>query len=166
MSAAPTIGIAPARFPADGQCVRELFAEYADSLGIDLSFQDFDTELLQLPGKYAPPLGEVLLARDGDGVASGCVALRSTPWPGTGEIKRLYVRPAARGQSLGRRLAQAVVASAEVAGYERLVLDTLASMQAARRLYAELGFRQVAPYYDNPLAGALYLALELHPGRR
>jgi ribosomal protein S18 acetylase RimI-like enzyme len=161
MQAASDIRIVSARFPADGAVVRGLFEEYADSLGIDLSFQGFETELAQLPGKYAPPLGDILLARDGAGAALGCVALRPTTMPGTGEIKRLYLHPAARGQALGRRLAEAIIERARAAGHARVVLDTLASMHAARRLYAELGFRAVPPYYDNPLPGTLYMALEL-----
>ncbi|MDO1530091.1 GNAT family N-acetyltransferase [Fulvimonas sp. R45] len=161
MSGASDISIAPARFPADGEVVRGLFAEYADSLGIDLSFQGFAAELAQLPGKYAPPPGDILLARDAAGTVLGCVALRPTAWPGTAEMKRLYLRPAARGQALGRRLAEAILARAREAGHARVVLDTLASMHAARRLYAELGFREVPPYYDNPLPGTLYMALDL-----
>lgn len=161
MSAASGISIASVRFPADGEVVRELFAEYADSLGIDLSFQDFAAELATLPGKYAPPLGDILLARDVTGAVLGCVALRPTAMPGTAEMKRLYLRPAARGQALGRRLAEAVIARAREAGHERVVLDTLATMHTARRLYVELGFRPVPPYYDNPLPGTLYMALEL-----
>ncbi|MEW9623908.1 GNAT family N-acetyltransferase [Rhodanobacter geophilus] len=161
MSTASGISIASARFPADGAVVRELFAEYADSLGIDLSFQGFAAELAQLPGKYAPPLGDILIARDAAGAVLGCVALRPTAMPATGEIKRLYLRPAARGQALGRRLAEAILLRAREAGHARVVLDTLASMDAARHLYAALGFRAVPPYYDNPLPGTLYMALEL-----
>ena len=161
MSTASGISIAPARFPADGAVVRELFAEYADSLGIDLSFQGFAAELAQLPGKYAPPLGDILIARDAAGMVLGCVALRPTALPGTAEMKRLYLRPAARGQALGRRLAEAILARAREAGHARVVLDTLATMHAARRLYVELGFQPVPPYYDNPLPGTLYMALEL-----
>jgi len=121
------------------------------------------TELAQLPGKYAPPRGVILLARDSEGAVLGCVALRPWPRPGVGEIKRLYVRPCARGQALGRQLAEAAIAWAARAGYARVLLDTLASMAAARRLYAALGFHPVAPYYDNPLPGTLYMALELDP---
>ena len=157
------IGIASARFPEDGDVVRELFAEYADSLGIDLSFQGFEAELAQLPGKYAPPLGDILIARDAMGAALGCVALRPATMPGAGEIKRLYLRPAARGQALGRRLAEAIIARAGEVGHARVVLDTLAGMDAARHLYASLGFRATRPYYDNPLPGTLYMELELPP---
>jgi len=156
-----SIDIAPARLPDDIETVRALFVEYVRSLGIDLSFQEVDAELAQLPGKYASPRGVILVARDAADVALGCVALR--PWrePGICEIKRLYVKPAARGQALGRRLAMAAIDWAARAGYRRALLDTLASMQAARRLYAELGFLPVAPYYDNPVPGTAYLALDL-----
>lgn len=164
MPAPSTIDIAPARLPDDIELVRGLFAEYIAGLGVDLSFQDVGVELAQLPGKYAPPLGVILLARDDAGAALGCVALRPRPQSGVCEIKRLYVRPAARGQALGRRLAEAAIAWAVKAGYARVLLDTLASMQAARHLYAALGFRAVAPYYDNPVPGTLYMALELTAG--
>lgn len=164
MPASSMIDIAPARLPDDLDDVRGLFAEYIDSLGIDLSFQDVGTELAQLPGKYAPPQGVILIARSDSGAALGCVALRPWPQPGVCEIKRLYVRPAARGQALGRRLAEAVIAWAAQAGYRRVLLDTLASMRAARQLYVALGFHPVAPYYDNPVPGTLYMALELGPG--
>ena len=161
MCASSLIAIAPARLPDDIEAVRELFAEYIDSLGIDLSFQDVGAELAGLPGKYAPPRGAILLARDGAGAALGCVALRPWRQPGVCEIKRLYVRPVARGQALGRRLAEAVIEWAAKAGCTRVLLDTLVSMRAARQLYVALGFRPVAPYYDNPLPGTLYMALEL-----
>jgi GNAT superfamily N-acetyltransferase len=163
MPASPTVAIAPASLPDDVDTVRQLFSEYVDSLGIDLSFQDVATELAQLPGKYAPPHGVILLARDGAGATKGCVALRPRPQPGVCEIKRLYVRPAARGQALGRQLAEAAIAWAARGGYARVLLDTLATMAAARQLYVALGFHPVAPYYDNPLPGTLYMALDLDP---
>jgi GNAT superfamily N-acetyltransferase len=161
MSAYSTIDIAPARVPDDIEIVRALLAEYIDGLGIDLTFQDAAAELAQLPGKYTPPRGVVLIARDGAGAALGCVALRPWSQAGVCEIKRLYVRPAARGQALGRRLAEAVIAWAAQAGYLRVLLDTLAPMHAARQLYVALGFRAVPPYYDNPVPGTLYMALNL-----
>ncbi|CAM5476450.1 GNAT family N-acetyltransferase [Rhodanobacter lindaniclasticus] len=158
-----SLAIEPACLPQDIEIVRGLFAEYVDSLGVDLSFQDVTAELAQLPGKYASPRGVILLARDHAGTALGCVALRPWPEPGVCEIKRLYVRPAARGQALGRRLAEAAIAWAARAGYTRMLLDTLASMRAARQLYVALGFREVAPYYDNPVPGTWYMARELGP---
>ena len=161
MAAAPRITIGPARFPDEAELVRQLFAEYIDSLGVDLSFQDVDRELAGLPGKYAAPRGTVLIARDGSGEAAGAVALRPVPLPGTCEIKRLYVRPSARQQNVGRSLAEAIVIAARTMGYTRALLDTLPSMHAAQRLYASLGFRPTEPYYDNPVPGTVYLALDL-----
>ena len=161
MPLSPPIGIAAARFPADREIVRRLFREYIDSLGVDLTFQDVALELKDLPGKYAPPRGQVLIARDGGGVAVGCVALRPAAAPDACEMKRLYVDPHARGHQLGRRLAEDIIGFAGRAGYRSMLLDTLATMQAAQRLYASLGFRAIAPYYDNPLPGAVYMALKL-----
>ena len=147
--------------PHDIEAVRSLFREYAASLGIDLSYQGFDAELAGLPGQYAPPRGRLVLARDHRGEPAGCVALRPLPELGACEIKRLYVRPQARGHSLGRRLAVAIVAAARDARYSRIRLDTLASMTAAQELYTSLGFRQTEPYYASPVAGTIYLALDL-----
>jgi GNAT superfamily N-acetyltransferase len=144
-----------ARFPEDADLVRAIFREYADSLGFDLGFQDFETELAQLPGKYAAPGGCVLLAGHG-GAVVGCVALRPSG-PGVAEMKRLYVRPGVRGLRLGRRLAEAVCEAARRAGYDRIRLDTLPSMQAARAIYAELGFVPTEPYAFNPMPGATFL---------
>lgn len=139
--------------------VRELFLEYAAWLNVDLCFQGFDEELASLPGAYARPDGRLLLAMQ-DEQAAGCIALRRFD-ADTGEVKRLWVRPAFRATGLGRGLAERVISEARAAGYKRLVLDTLGTMASAIALYRSLGFREIAPYYDNPLAGAVYMGLEL-----
>ena len=138
--------------------IRELFGEYAREIKVDLCFQDFDGELAGLPGKYAPPEGRLFLAR-ADDQAIGCVALRKIG-EGICEMKRLYVRPALRGKGLGRTLANVVIAAARQMGYERMRLDTLATMEAAIALYESLGFRRIAPYYDNPNSGATFMELK------
>jgi len=153
-----TYEIRPARFPEDLETVRMLFREYAAGIGIDLGFQGFEEELASLPGKYQPQPGRLLVAWQGQ-VAAGCVALRPLA-QGDCEMKRLYVRPSARGSALGRALAQRICAEARAAGYSRICLDTLASMSAALRLYASLGFRDIEPYVFNPLPGARFLALQ------
>ncbi len=155
--------IRDAIFPDDLSSVRGLFREYADSLDVDLCFQGFEAELGTLPGGYARPDGRLLLAVDERGAPIGCVALRPVA-PGACEMKRLYVRPIARGTGLGAALARAIVGAARDAGYARMCLDTLPSMLDARRLYDRLGFRPTDPYVHNPVPGALFLSLDLTTG--
>lgn len=139
--------------------IRSLFLQYERLLGVDLSFQDFENELADLPGKYAAPTGALLLAVDGS-ETMGCVALRGLE-PSVCEMKRLFVRPWRRGQGLGRTLAETVIREARSMGYSTIRLDTLMTLNEAVRLYTSLGFRQIRPYYDNPLHGVSYWELKL-----
>jgi len=136
---------------------RKLIEQYAASLDLDLSFQNLPHELEHLASEYAPPAGAFLLAEENDSYL-GCVGLRQFA-AGVGEIKRLYAIPAARGQHIGRRLAEAIVDLGKQLGYSRLLLDTLPSMQQAQTLYASLGFKPTAPYRFNPVPGTVYLEL-------
>ena len=143
--------------------VRHIFTEYAQSLNVDLCFQDFEAELQQLPGEYAAPRGALLLAMV-DGEVAGCCALRpldSADSPNASEMKRLYVRPAFRRLGLGRQLAEAILDAARQCGYSCVLLDTLDEMETARALYEDLGFEEIPPYYHNPLSGAHYLKVML-----
>ena len=142
-----------------------LFRAYADALGVDLCFQGFDEELATLPGKYAPPKGELLLALAPDSRAIGCVALRPLDASGLCEMKRLYVEDAARGLGVGRALVAAIIAAAEARGYAEMRLDSLPSMQAALALYRSFGFGPIAAYCFNPVPGTVYLARRLTPPR-
>jgi GNAT superfamily N-acetyltransferase len=143
--------------------VRELLREYARSLDVDLCFQNFEEELETLPGEYAAPAGQLLLAYVGQALA-GCGGLRALPdvdYANACEMKRLYVRPAFRRFGLGRQLAEALLDEARRAGYSVMLLDTLDDMESARELYTTLGFVEIAPYYYNPIPGAHYLKAEL-----
>ena len=171
------LAITPARGDEDLAAVARMFREYQISIGTDLCFQGFEEELKTLPGHYAPPRGEILMARAGR-AAAGVVALRPLPnyggarltcggarmegaTEGVCEMKRLYVRPAFRAAKLGRRLAERVIEESRRLGYRRLVLDTLRDMTSAQALYRALGFTEIEAYYENPLPGVRYFQLAL-----
>ena len=141
----------------DLESVRSLFQEYAESLGVDLNYQGFDREVRDLPGDYAPPTGTLLLARH-DGEVVGCVGVRAFD-ERTAEMKRLFVRPAGRGLGLGRTLAEAAIAFARAAGFERMRLDTLPQMQRAQELYRALGFVAIGAYRYSAVPGTVYMEL-------
>jgi GNAT superfamily N-acetyltransferase len=152
--------ISPAESPPRIAQARGLFLEYAQSLGYSLCFQSFDKELAALPGDYAPPHGRLLLAEH-EGAPAGCVALHKLE-RGICEMKRLYLRPQFRGQDLGRALAEAVIAQARVIGYRCMRLDTVEPiMKNAVALYRRIGFKEIGPYRENPIVGAMYMELEL-----
>jgi carbonic anhydrase len=137
-----------------------LFREYQSWLQIDLCFQNFEKELANLPGDYAPPDGRLLLAYE-DNELAGCIALRKADQD-ICEMKRLFLREEFRGRGLGRRLIAAIIREAKQIGYERMRLDTLPpKMNDAIALYRSYGFKQAAPYYDNPVAGAVFMELDL-----
>lgn len=152
-----------AKDPDDIETVRELFKEYAASLGFGLDFQDFDEELSLLPGKYAAPGGSLLLAWH-DGEPAGCVALRQFSGK-TCEMKHLFIRPQFQALGYGRQLAEEAIRQARKIGYHCMVLDTMASMQAAIGLYGSLGFKEILPYRYNPLPGARFFGLDLENKR-
>jgi len=159
----PSVELATPATPEELDTLRAIFREYAQGLGIDLCFQNFEQELAQLPGEYAAPRGALLLAKI-DGEVAGCCALRpldSVDYPTAAEMKRLYVRKPFRNFGLGRELAEAALDAAREAGYACVLLDTLDDMEAARELYEELGFEEIPPYYHNPIAGAHYLKCSL-----
>jgi ribosomal protein S18 acetylase RimI-like enzyme len=148
--------------PDDLRAIAGLFLQYAASLPIDLGYQDFDAELAALPGKYAPPQGELLLARSPQGDPLGCVALRPLEPTGVCEMKRMFVLPAGRGLGLGRALAEAIIGEARARGYRQIWMDTLPSLTTAIGLYARLGFQPIAPYYPPPYPeNVLFLGLLL-----
>ena len=145
--------------PEEIDLARELFHEYAAWLQFDLCFQNFSQELAELPGKYAPNSGRLLLAYVDDKLA-GCIALRKLD-DETCEMKRLFTRPEFRGKGLGRLLIQRILEEARTIGYKRMRLDTLPGrMDSAIRLYESFGFTDVPPYYNSPVAGTRYMELE------
>jgi ribosomal protein S18 acetylase RimI-like enzyme len=153
------IHIVHAQTPEHYESIRALFLQYADSLGFDLDFQNFDHELATLPGDYASPDGCLLLAEDA-GIRTGCVALRRLE-DNICEMKRLYVIPVYRGLGVGKILAQAVIKEARARGYKKMRLDTVGSMKEARGLYVSIGFYTIKPYRYNPIDGADYMELKL-----
>ena len=163
MNDTPVIEVLTPATPGLLEAARQILREYAAQLGVDLCFQNFDAELADLPGEYAVPRGALLLATV-DGEIAACGALRpltDVDYPNACEMKRLYVRPAFRRFGIGRLLAQALMDRGLQAGYSTLLLDTLDDMEAARGLYASLGFEEIAPYYFNPIPGAHYLKASL-----
>ena len=147
------------------ESARKLFAEYASWVEISLCFQNFDKEVAELPGAYAPPSGRLFLAANGQQVM-GCVALRKIG-DGVGEMKRLYVRPEFRGRGLGRTLTEKLIAEAKQIGYARLRLDTLpGKMDQAIAMYRSFGFQEISPYYKNPVADATFMELLLDQKER
>lgn len=171
------IRIEPAEFPKDAETIHILFSEYASSLGIDLTFQQFHDELATLPGKYTEPeQGALLIAwmdePESDNnpaapatkaVAVGCIALRHNT-PVWSEMKRLYVRPQARGLRLGEKLVEAIISRAKVLGYRGIRLDTLANMTAAQGLYRKCGFGEIEPYYETPVEGTVFMGCDWGSG--
>ncbi len=153
------VKIIPATTIAHFNTVRRLFREYENFLGVDLCFQDFEKELTELPGKYAPPQGALLLAMV-DEKAAGCVAVRKFE-TNICEMKRLYIRPHYRGQGIGRMLTEKIIDEAIKLGYLTMLLDTMNNLKEAMALYQSLGFRKRDPYYHNPLPNVAYWELDL-----
>jgi putative acetyltransferase len=155
------MNVYPATTPEDIENTRTLFEEYAETLGFSLCFQNFDQELANLPGKYSPPDGRLLLVSS-QGKLAGCIALRRHDNESC-EMKRLFVRPEFRGEGIGRVLVDTIIEEARTIGYQKMCLDTVpGKMDKAIGLYEAKGFRDVAPYYDNPVAGTRYLSLDLN----
>jgi putative acetyltransferase len=152
------------RRPQDIVVVRDLIREYVRWLDIDIAIKGFEAELPDFPGRYSPPAGDLLLARSDSGEALGCICLQPLELPGACEVKRLYVRPAARGMGLGRALATSAIERASTLGYREVMLDTLPWMTAAIAIYRSLGFAPIAPYWNNLVPGIIYLGKTLRPG--
>jgi putative acetyltransferase len=165
MNTAPAYRLVEANSTAEFVAARALIEEYAAQIhalmGVDLCFQNLEAELDHLPDMYGPPSGCLWLASR-DGEWAGCCALRRLD-EAVCEMKRLYVKPSARGSNLGRQLTQNAVIKARMLGYRRMVLDTLKDMIAAQTLYRSLGFKETGPYYLNPVAGVTYMELTISP---
>lgn len=155
----PDMTLRQAETPGHVEIARALFREYAEAIGTDLEYQGFSAELAALPSPYMPPRGALLIAQAGPDVA-GCVALRPLD-AHCGEMKRLYVRPAHRKSGLGKRLVEAVIDAARVAGYRELRLDTLPGMASAQALYHRLGFIEIPPYNAKHLPGTRFYSFDL-----
>jgi len=160
-SVSPPFRISPARTSEEVEAVAELFEGYAAALPTDLHYQDFSSELANLPGKYVPPEGELLVAWDDCDRPVGCIGMRPLDYTNRCEMKRLYVVPEARSLGLGKTLTEAIITVARSRGYSELVLDTLPTMKSAASLYRRLGFRRVDAYYRPTPAGTLFMALDL-----
>lgn len=143
----------------DFEVIRKLFCEYAAELDFDLCFQNFDSELDNLPNHYLAAGGVVLLS-EVDAMPVGCVGMRVVG-PKTCEMKRLFVKPVYRRAGIGRALAIAIIDEARSRGFQTMLLDTLPQMREAIALYRALGFRDVQPYYHNPICGAIFMELSL-----
>ena len=153
------ISIRPVVTDEELQGIKELFREYEQSLGFDLGFQDFETELKALPGDYAPPDGGLLLAYCDHHIA-GCCALRKLQ-PTICEMKRLYIKPQYRSRHMGRKLVAEIIAKAHEIGYAKMRLDTIPAMISAQKLYESFGFKNIQPYCHNPISGTRFMELSL-----
>jgi GNAT superfamily N-acetyltransferase len=156
--------IRPVRSAHGITVVRDLIGEYVHWLDIDIAIEGFEAELPHFPGPYSPPAGDLLLAQGNSGEALGCICLRPLELPGACEVKRLYVRPAARGMGLGRALATSAIERASTLGYREVMLDTLPWMTSAIEIYRSLGFVPISPYWNNLVPGIVYLGKTLRPG--
>ena len=157
MTEAPSVTIQPVADAADLADVIALFRAYAESLPVDLAYQGFEAEMAGMPGKYAPPRGVLLIARNAEGRAVACAALRPIEPDGTCEMKRLYVTAEGRGQGLGKRLVETLFSEARRIGYREMRLDTLPTMSEAIALYRRFGFTPMEAYYDTPIEGTLFM---------
>lgn len=154
--------IVPVRSEEDIEATKALFYEYTAWLDLDLSYQSFDVEMANFPGKYAPPTGELFLARTGQGNPIGCAALRPLD-EGVCEMKRLFVKDSAKGLGVGKALVLALIDAAKKLGYHYIRLDSLPKMTAALRMYRSLGFIDIQPYYETPLPETIFLELNTRP---